>query len=330
MIRVAINGFGRIGRLTTRRLMMNKEVSIVAINDLTDNPTLAHLFKYDTAYGKFDGHIAASEDYLEINDQKIKAFATKDPSTLPWKDLGVDVVIESTGVFTSTEHCMTHIQAGARKVALSAPAKGPMKTIVIGVNENTLTTSDMIVSNASCTTNCLAPMVKVLDDAYGIAEGFMTTVHAFTQDQKIQDSPHRDLRRARAASYNIIPTTTGAAEAVALVMPHLKGKLTGSALRVPVITGSLTEFTCLLNKPTNVTAINELFKQQSETAMKGILEYSTDPLVSSDIIGNSYSCIFDSECTKQLGAMYRILGWYDNEYGYSSRLANLVSILGQL
>lgn len=330
MIKIAINGFGRIGRITTRRLLMNKDVSIVAINDLTDNATLAHLFKYDTAFGIYDGEVVASDDYISINGHRIKAFAAKDPATLPWKELGVDVVLECTGVFTSTDQCMTHIQAGARKVALSAPAKGAMKTIVLGVNEDTLTAQDIIVSNASCTTNCLAPMVKVLDDAFGITEGFMTTVHAFTQDQRLQDSPHRDLRRARAATYNIIPTSTGAAEAVALVMPHLKGKLTGSALRVPVITGSLTEFTCLLGKATNPEEINAHFQKLASSSLKGVLAYTTDPLVSSDIVGNSHSCIFDAEGTKKLGSMYRIMGWYDNEYGYSSRLADLAVKLAKL
>jgi len=323
MIRIAINGFGRIGRITTRRLLMNNEVSIVAINDLTDSATLAHLFRYDTAFGIYDGEVMASDDYISIDGQRIKVYAEKDPSALPWKELGIDVVIESTGVFTSTELCLSHIQGGARKVALSAPAKGPMKTIVLGVNEDELTAGDFIISNASCTTNCLAPMVKVLDDAYGIIEGFMTTVHAFTQDQRLQDSPHRDLRRARAATYNIIPTSTGAAEAVALVMPHLKGKLTGSALRVPVITGSLTEFTCLLANDTSPDEINAHFYNLASSSLKGVLAYSTDPLVSTDIIGNSHSCIFDAEGTKKLGAMVRIMGWYDNEYGYSSRLADL-------
>lgn len=324
-VRVAVNGFGRIGRLTSRFLVNNPNVDLVAINDLTDNKTLAHLFKYDTAQGNFDGTVTASEDTITINGDTIAAFSERNPEALPWKDLGVDIVIESTGVFRTREGADKHIAAGAKKVIISAPAKGgEVKTIVLGVNDSELKDDDLVLSNASCTTNCLAPMVKVLDDNLGLEYGLMTTTHAYTSDQRIQDAPHSDLRRARAAACNIIPTSTGAAIAVGKVLPHLNGKLNGSSMRVPVITGSITELNCITNKPATVEEINALFKAASEAGLKGVLQYSDEPLVSSDIVGNTHSCIFDSGLTMVTDRMIRVVGWYDNEAGYSSRLADLV------
>ncbi|MBX2844838.1 MAG: type I glyceraldehyde-3-phosphate dehydrogenase [Saprospiraceae bacterium] len=330
-MRVAINGFGRIGRLATRRFLEKSGIEVVAINDLTDNKTLAHLFKYDTAQGAYPGEVKADDAFLYINGTKINAYTERDPSNLPWAELGVDVVLESTGVFRNREGAGKHIEAGARKVVISAPAKGDIKTIVLGVNDDQLTASDEILSNASCTTNCLAPMVKVLDDTFGIESGLMTTVHAYTADQRIQDAPHSDLRRARAAAQNIVPTTTGAAIAVTKVLPHLKGKLDGMAMRVPTITGSITDFTVVLKKDTTVEAVNAAFKAASEGALKGILQYNEDPIVSSDIIGNEYSNIFDAPLTMVMdGNTVKVVGWYDNEMGYSSRLADLMEKIGKL
>jgi len=325
-MRVAINGFGRIGRLATRRFLQKEGIEVVAINDLTDNKTLAHLFKYDTAQGSFPGDVSADETALYIDGTKINAYTERDPSKLPWGDLKVDVVLESTGVFTTREKAGLHLEAGARKVVISAPAKSAdIKTIVLGVNDEELAASDTILSNASCTTNCLAPMVKIIDDNLGIESGLMTTVHAYTADQKIQDAPHRDLRRARAAAQNIVPTTTGAAIAVTKVLPHLKGKLDGMAMRVPTITGSITDFTCVVKKATTKEEVNGFFKAASQAGFKGILEYNEDPIVSSDIIGNTYSNIFDSPLTMVMeGTTVKVIGWYDNEMGYSSRLADLM------
>lgn len=329
-IQVAINGFGRIGRISLRALLKKNDIEVVAINDLTDTATLAHLFKYDSAHGKYDGTVTSDNTHLIIDGKKIKIIAEKNPELLPWKEMNVEVVLESTGFFTKKEDAETHLKAGAKKVVISAPAKGDIKTIVLGVNENMLSKDDHIVSNASCTTNCLAPMVKVLDDNFGIETGLMTTVHAYTADQVIQDRPHRDLRRARAAAVNIIPTSTGAAEAVTLVMPHLKGKLTGSAFRVPVIDGSVTEFTCVLKDIVSKEQINNSFKFASENSFKNILEFSDEPLVSTDIVGNTYSCIFDSKLTTVLNGIVRVVGWYDNETGYSNRIADLMKRLGKL
>ncbi|MCL4121475.1 UNVERIFIED_CONTAM: hypothetical protein GTU68_060692 [Idotea baltica] len=327
-VRVAVNGFGRIGRLTSRFLVNNPNVDLVAINDLTDNKTLAHLFKYDTAQGNFDGTVTASDDAITINGDKIAAFSERNPEALPWKDLGVDIVIESTGVFRNRDGAEKHITAGAKKVIISAPAKdADIKTIVLGVNDSDLLEIDTVLSNASCTTNCLAPMVKVLDDNLGLEYGLMTTTHAYTSDQRLQDAPHADLRRARAAAYNIIPTSTGAAIAVGKVLPHLNGKLNGSSMRVPVITGSITELNCITKKSATADEVNALFKAASEAGMKGVLQYSEEPLVSSDIIGNPYSCIFDSGLTMTTDKMIRVVGWYDNEAGYSNRLADLVERL---
>lgn len=321
--RIAINGFGRIGRLTFRNLIQMEGIEVVAINDLTDNATLAHLLKYDSVHGKFPGTVSADDHFLYVNDKKIHAIAERDPKALPWKDMNIDIVIESTGRFTDRESAGLHLDAGAKKVIISAPAKGDIPTIVLGVNDEVIHADHNIYSNASCTTNCLAPMVKVLDDAFGLESGFMTTIHAYTADQRIQDSPHEDLRRARAAAISIVPTSTGAAKAVGLVLPHLKGKLNGNAMRVPVPDGSVTDFTATLKKAASVAEINAAFKAASETYLKGILEYCEEPIVSSDILGNPHSCIFDVDLTMVLGNTAKIVGWYDNEAGYSARLAQL-------
>ncbi|MEL6356412.1 MAG: type I glyceraldehyde-3-phosphate dehydrogenase, partial [Bacteroidota bacterium] len=305
--RIAINGFGRIGRLTFRNLLTMDGVEVVAINDLTDNETLAHLLKYDSVHGKFDGEVKADEENLYVNGNKIACLAQPDPAKLPWGAHQVDVVLECTGRFREADKAKLHLDAGAGKVIISAPGKGDMKTVVLGVNESVLTADDKIVSNASCTTNCLAPLAKVLDDALGIEKGFMTTVHAYTADQRIQDAPHRDLRRARAAAVNIVPTTTGAAKAVGLVLPHLKGKLDGGAMRVPVPTGSLTDLTVEVKKETSVEEVNALFKAAAEGPLKGILQYLEEPLVSSDIVGNKHSSIYDVEQTKVMGKMVKVV-----------------------
>ncbi len=322
--RIAINGFGRIGRLSFRYLLNNPDVEIVAINDLTDNPTLAHLLKYDTVQGKFKGTVSADEENIYVNGKAIRALAEKDPAQLPWGSMNVDVVLECTGRFTDEEKAAQHLKAGAKKVLISAPAKGNVPTVVMGVNDNAIQPGLKMYSNASCTTNCLAPMVKVLDDAFGVEMGLMTTVHAYTADQNIQDAPHRDLRRARAAAVSIVPTSTGAAKAVGEVLPHLKGKLNGSAMRVPVPDGSVTDFTAILKKPATKDEINAAFKAAADSHLKGILEYCTDPIVSADIIGNMHSCIFDAELTMVNGNMAKVIGWYDNEAGYSARMADLV------
>jgi glyceraldehyde 3-phosphate dehydrogenase len=321
--RIAINGFGRIGRLTFRNLLQQDDVEIVAINDLTDNPTLAHLLKYDSVQGKFNGTVTADDKFIYVNGKGIHGLAISDPTKLPWAELGIDVVIESTGRFTDKDKAALHLAAGAKKVIISAPAKGDIPTIVLGVNDQMINANDTIYSNASCTTNCLAPMVKVLDDAFGVESGFMTTIHAYTSDQRLQDAPHSDLRRARAATLSIIPTSTGAAKAVGLVLPHLKGKLNGNSLRVPVPTGSATDFNVILRKTPTVEEVNAAFKAAAEGSMKGILEYCTDPIVSVDIVGSTYSCIFDAPSTMVIGNMVKVLGWYDNEAGYSARLADL-------
>ena len=321
--RIAINGFGRIGRLTFRNLIQMEGIEVVAINDLTDNATLAHLLKYDSVHGKFPGTVSADDHFLYVNNKKIHAIAERDPKALPWKDMKIDIVIESTGRFTDRETAGLHLSAGAKKVIISAPAKGDIPTIVLGVNDEVIHADHNIYSNASCTTNCLAPMVKVLDDAFGVESGFMTTIHAYTADQRIQDSPHEDLRRARAAAISIVPTSTGAAKAVGLVLPHLKGKLNGNAMRVPVPDGSVTDFTATLKKPATVAEINAAFKAASETYLKGILEYCEEPIVSSDILGNPHSCIYDVDLTMVQGNTAKIVGWYDNEAGYSARLAQL-------
>ena len=323
-IRVAINGFGRIGRLSFRKLLEKENIEIVAINDLTDNATLAHLLKYDSVHGKFNGSVASDTESLTVNGTRINAYAERDPKKLPWKELNVDVVLESTGRFVDEAGAGQHLEAGAKKVVISAPAKGNIPTVVLGVNDDTLTGNETIVSNASCTTNCLAPMAKVLDDVFGIEKGYMTTIHAYTADQNLQDAPHSDLRRARAAALSIVPTSTGAAKAVGLVLPQLKGKLDGYALRVPTPDGSLTDLTVILKRAATVEEINNALKEASETTLKGYLEYCTDEIVSIDIVGNSHSCIFDSKLTSANGTLVKVVGWYDNEYGYSSRVADLI------
>ena len=325
-IKVGINGFGRIGRLVTRAILNHHadEIEVVGINDLTNAKTLAFLFKNDSVQGRFDGEVSADGDDLVINGARIGITAERDPANLKWGELGVDVVVESTGIFRDKAGASKHIAAGAKKVIISAPAKGDIQTIVLGVNDHELDKSNDIFSNASCTTNCLAPMVKVLDEAYGIEKGFMTTIHAYTGDQQLVDGPHSDLRRARAAAVNIVPTTTGAAAAVGLVLPHLNGKLDGGAVRVPVATGSLTDFTAVVKTETTAEAVLEEFQKAAAGSLKGILEYSDDPLVSTDIIGNPHSCIFDSGTIKVEGNLVKVIGWYDNEAGYSARTAELI------
>jgi glyceraldehyde 3-phosphate dehydrogenase len=328
MIKVAINGFGRIGRLSLKALLDKKNIEVVAINDITDTKTLAHLLKYDSVHGPFKGTVEASADALIINGKKISIFAEKDPAKLPWANLNVDVVLESTGRFVDEAGAGAHITAGAKKVVISAPAKGNIPTVVLGVNENILTGSETIVSNASCTTNCLAPMAKVLDDTFGIEKGYISTIHAYTADQRLQDAPHSDLRRARAAAVSIVPTSTGAAKAVGLVLPQLKGKLDGIALRVPIPDGSLTDLTVVLKKEASKEEINAAMKKAADGAMKGILQYTEDPIVSIDIVGNPHSCIFDAELTSVNGNLAKVIGWYDNEAGYSARVADLIEKLG--
>jgi len=328
MINVAINGFGRIGRIVFRCGFKDKKINFVAFNDLTDAKTLAYLLKYDSVYGKFPGRVEVKNNVLRVNGKKIKVFSEKDPEKLPWKKLKIDVVIESTGIFREKKLAMKHIKAGAKKVIITAPFKGDdfVKTIVLGVNENTITKEDKIISNASCTTNCLAPMVKVLNDSFGIIEGFMTTVHSYTADQRLVDAPHKDLRRGRSAAINIVPTTTGAAKAVTETIPELKGKLDGMAIRVPTVCGSVTDFVCKVKRETTIEEVNRVFKKASKK-MKGILEYSEEPLVSTDIIANKHSCIFDSLSTRVMGNLVKVIGWYDNEYGYSCRVIDLIKKL---
>ena len=326
-IKVGINGFGRIGRMVTRAILANyaDKVDIVGVNDLTDTKTLAHLFKHDSSQGTYAGEVSVDGDTITIDHMSFKVTAERDPANLNWGELGVDVVVESTGFFVDKESAGKHLTAGAKKVIISAPAKGDVKTVVLGVNQEVIDADTQIYSNASCTTNCLAPMVKVLDEEFGVVKGFMTTIHAYTGDQRILDAPHKDLRRARSAAINIIPTSTGAAKAVGLVLPHLNGKLDGGAVRVPVPTGSLTDFVCEVSKETTAEEVNAAFKKASEGPMKGIIEFSTEPLVSTDIVGNTHSNIFDSDLTKVDGKMVKVIGWYDNEAGYSNRTAELIT-----
>ncbi len=324
--RIAINGFGRIGRLTFRNLWEMEDVDVVAINDLTDNATLAHLLKWDSAHGKFDHDIKSTDQNIMINGDRVAASSERDPSKLPWGEMNIDTVIECTGVFRTADGAKKHIEAGAKKVVISAPGKSDgIETVVLGVNSGNINDESTVYSNASCTTNCLAPVVMVLDQAFGIQKGSLTTTHAYTSDQRIQDAPHSDLRRARAAAYNIIPTTTGAASAVGKVYPPIKDKLFAIAIRVPVITGSMIELNVILDKEPSVKEINEEFEKAANGHMKGVLEYSTDPLVSTDIVGNKHSCIFDSLMTQTIGNLVKVVAWYDNEAGYSARLAELVA-----
>lgn len=329
--RVAINGFGRIGRIFLRRALEKANFEIIAINDLTDVNTLAHLFKYDSIHGRFSGTVDVSGGDLVINGKTVRVFAEKDPSNLPWKSLNIDLVMESTGHFLDKEHATLHLTAGAKKVILSAPPKGgDIKTVVLGVNDDLLSADDLIISNASCTTNCAAPMIKVIHENFEIESAYITTVHSYTGDQRLHDSPHKDLRRARAAAANIVPTSTGAAKAITLTYPDLIGKIGGAGIRVPVIDGSLTDITCIINKLTTVEEINALFKVSANSDLKGILSYTEDPIVSTDIIGDPHSCIFDAELTHVIGKMVKIVGWYDNEYGYSSRLADLIERVAKM
>jgi len=330
-INVAINGFGRIGRSTFRVMYNKPDINIVAINDLVDPHTIAYLLKYDSIFGIFSDEVRYDNEYLIVHDKKIKVLNETDNSKLPWKELNIDVVLESTGKFTNEEKLTNHIIAGAKRVILSAPPKDAnIKTIVLGVNDHELKKEDLIISNASCTTNCLAPMVKVLDRIAEIDTGFATTVHAYTSDQRLVDAPHKDLRRARAAGINIIPTSTGAAKATALIFPHLKGRLTGSAYRVPVIDGSVADFMCTVKKNITTDEINKAFKEAAETDLKGILQYCDEDIVSSDIIRSSYSTTFDSKLTDVIKNMVRIVGWYDNESGYSYRLSDLITLMGKM
>jgi glyceraldehyde 3-phosphate dehydrogenase len=329
-IRVGVNGFGRIGRNFWRALSAaGGDVEVVAVNDLTDNATLAHLLKYDSILGRLPEDVKAGADEITVGGKSIKVFEERDPAKLPWGDLGVDIVIESTGLFTDAVKAKAHVDNGAKKVIISAPAKNEDVTIVMGVNDDAYDPQlHTIISNASCTTNCLGPMAKVLHDAFGIERGLMTTIHAYTQDQNLQDGPHKDLRRARAAALNIVPTSTGAAKAIGLVLPQLKGKLDGYALRVPVPTGSATDLTATVSRETSVEEVNAAVRAAAEGPLRGILSYTEDPIVSSDIVTDPASCIFDSGLTKVIGDQVKVVGWYDNEWGYSNRLVDLVKLVG--
>lgn len=331
MLNIAINGFGRIGRNTLRNLILrDTDVQIKAINDLTETATLAHLFKYDSVHGPFPGQIDHTSDRLIIEGKEIRVFSEKDPLQLPWSELDIDLVIESTGLFTAKAKAEAHLKAGARQVIISAPSPDrEIPTVVLGINEHQLDLKSPILSNASCTTNNLAPMVKVLDEHWGIVDGYITTVHSMTGDQNLHDGPHRDLRRARAASSSIIPTTTGAAKAITNVFPHLEGRLGGAGIRVPVLNGSLTDFTCNLNQVPTVEEINKTFRQAAENELKNVLLYTEDPIVSVDIINNPYSCTFDARLTSVVGGLVKVVGWYDNEYGYSNRLVDLIELMNK-
>ncbi|MFC2139299.1 type I glyceraldehyde-3-phosphate dehydrogenase [Bacteroidota bacterium] len=325
-VKVGINGFGRIGRVVFRRALDLGNIEFVGINDLTDAATLAHLLKYDSVHGKFKGEIATDGDFLVVNGTKIKVTAERDPANLNWGELGAEIVIESTGVFRKQEDCEKHIEAGAKKVILTVPSKGDVDaTVVLGVNDEVIKGDEKVLSNASCTTNCLAPMVKVLNDTFGLEQGFMTTVHSYTNDQRILDLPHSDLRRARSAAVSIIPTTTGAAKAVGKVIPELNGKLDGFALRVPTPDGSITDLVAILKKEATAEEINAAMKAASDGPLKGIMEFTDEPLVSADIIGNPHSVIFDSLSTMAQGKQVKVVGWYDNEWGYSCRVVDLIS-----
>jgi glyceraldehyde 3-phosphate dehydrogenase len=328
-VRVGVNGFGRIGRNFWRAVQASKhDIEIVAFNDLGDVATMAHLLKYDSVLGVLPQEVKATDDGIQVDGKTIKAFAERDPGKLPWKDLEVDVVIESTGFFTKGDDARKHVdEGGAKKVIISAPAKGEDLTVVIGANEHLYDGSQTIISNASCTTNCLAPLAKVLHDAFTIEKGLMTTIHAYTQDQNLQDGPHKDLRRARAAALNVVPTSTGAAKAIGLVLPELNGKLDGYSLRVPVPTGSITDLTVDLGKEVTVDEVNAAYRAAADGPLKGILRYSEDPIVSSDIVTDPASCVYDAPITKVIGNQVKVYGWYDNEWGYSNRLADLTALV---
>jgi glyceraldehyde 3-phosphate dehydrogenase len=328
-VRVGVNGFGRIGRNFWRAVQASgHDIEIVAFNDLGDVATMAHLLKYDSILGRLSEEVSVSDEGIVVGGKTIKALAERDPGKLPWKDLGVDVVVESTGFFTNAADARKHVdEGGAKKVIISAPAKGEDLTVVLGANEDKYDGSQTVISNASCTTNCLAPLAKVLHDTFTIERGLMTTIHAYTQDQNLQDAPHKDLRRARAAAINVVPTSTGAAKAIGLVLPELNGKLDGYALRVPVPTGSATDLTVTVGRSTSVDEVNAAFKAAAEGALSGILRYNTDPIVSSDIVTDPASCIFDAPLTKVIDNQVKVVGWYDNEWGYSNRLADLVTLV---
>jgi glyceraldehyde 3-phosphate dehydrogenase len=324
-MRIAINGFGRIGRIFLRSILAKQGIEVVAINDLTDPHTLAHLFKYDSVHHGFAGTVTFDDKHLIVNNKEIKILAERDPEQLPWKDLGIDLVIEATGKFTSRQGAERHLAAGAKQVIISAPSTDKnVPTVVLGVNDSEIDLRSPILSNASCTTNNVATMVKILDENWGIIDGYITTVHSMTGDQSLHDTPHKDLRRARAASASIIPTTTGAAKAITSIFPHLDGKLGGAGIRVPVLNGSLTDFTCTLKSQPTVHDINLAFKKAAQGDMKNVLEYTEDPIVSQDIVGNTHSCVFDAQLTSIVGGLVKVVGWYDNEMGYSSRLADVV------
>lgn len=330
-MRIAINGFGRIGRICLRSLLVKTGIQVVAINDVTDPATLAHLFKYDSVHGKFKGIVSAEGQDLLVNGERIPVYAERDPANLPWKEMNIDLVIESTGKFITRDLAALHLKAGAKQVIISAPSSDrEVPTVVLGVNDHLIDLSAPVLSNASCTTNNVAPMVKILDDNWGIVDGYITTVHSMTGDQNLHDAPHKDLRRARAASASIIPTSTGAAKAITTIFPQLDGKLGGAGIRVPVLNGSLTDFTCILKRQPEIDAINAAFKTASKGFLKGILEYTSDPIVSVDILGNTHSCVFDSKLTSIVGGLVKVVGWYDNEMGYSSRLADLVERISKL
>jgi glyceraldehyde 3-phosphate dehydrogenase len=325
---IAINGFGRIGRISLRALLQHNQVTVVAINDLADAATLAYLFKYDSNYGLFPGEVTHQGTHLLIAGKKIQIYTEPDPAQLPWKALGITTVLEATGRFTDQEGAGKHLTAGAQRVVISAPTQGGIPTVVLGVNDHILRGNDPIISNASCTTNCLAPMAKVLDTTFGIEKGFINTIHAYTADQRLQDAPHKDLRRARAATRSIIPTSTGAAKAVGLVLPRLHGKLDGMATRVPVSNGSMIDFTVVLEQHPTKLAINQAMLAAAQGDLKGILSYTEDPIVSIDVIGNPHSCIFDARLTSVQGNLVKVVGWYDNEGGYAHRIADLIGQLG--
>lgn len=329
-IKVAINGFGRIGRISLRAILKKENIEVVAINDLTDTLTLAHLFKYDSVHRTYQGTVSHDNENIIVDGKKIKVFAKKDPAELPWKELEIDVVVESTGHFLDQESAGKHLKAGAKKVIISAPAKDDVKTVVLGINDHILDAEDRIISNASCTTNCAAPMLRVLHDNFVVEEAYVTTVHSYTGDQRIHDAPHKDLRRARAAAVSMIPTSTGAAKAMYKIFPELTGKLGGCGIRVPVPDGSLTDITCVLTKPHSVEMINAAFKKASQGALKGILDYTEDPIVSVDVVGNPHSCLFDAEFTSVVNNMVKVIGWYDNEFGYSHRIADLIEKFGNM
>lgn len=324
-VNIGINGFGRIGRLVFRRIMQQGGFNVVGINDITDAKTLAYLLKYDSVHGRYKGEVKADGDSILVDGKKFRITAEKDPAKLPWKELGVDLVIEGTGIFTSREQLSLHLKAGAKKVLLTAPAKDEIDaTVVLGVNDSILTGKEQFVSNASCTTNCLAPMVSVLHKAFGVDHGFMTTIHSYTNDQRLLDLPHKDMRRARAAALSIIPTTTGAARTVGKVIPELNGKLDGFSLRVPTPDASITDFVAVLKKPVTKEQVNEAMRNAASSSLKGILEYCEDEIVSADVIGNEHSCIFDSKLTMAMGSTVKVFGWYDNEWGFSCRVVDLL------